>query len=141
LSKQVKKIALIGPFVNDAGSLLGCWAARGRSDDAISISVGLRAKLPADAELTVVQGCKASESLSATHLLDGTLIVEAAPTNAVTGLEIQRAVDAASNAEVVILALGEPGSWSGENSARSTLDIPGHQMELFDAIESPPPRC
>jgi len=134
LSKQVKKIALIGPFANDAGSLLGCWAARGRSTDAVSLSVALRAKLSADAELTVVHGCNASETPNTIHLLDGTLIVEEPPTNKATGLEIQKAVNAARSADVVILALGEPGSWSGENSARSTLDIPGHQMELFNAV-------
>jgi beta-glucosidase len=35
---------------------------------------------------------------------------------------------------VVILALGEPGGWTGENSSRSDLGLPGRQMELFDAV-------
>jgi beta-glucosidase len=48
--------------------------------------------------------------------------------------DISQAVDAARAAEVVILALGEPGSWTGENSSRETLNIPGRQMELFDAV-------
>ena len=44
------------------------------------------------------------------------------------------AVSAAKAADVVILALGEPGGWTGENSSRSTLGLPGRQMELFDAV-------
>ena len=40
----------------------------------------------------------------------------------------------AGKADAVVLALGEPGGWTGENSSRSTLDLPGRQMELFEAI-------
>jgi beta-glucosidase len=47
---------------------------------------------------------------------------------------ISQAVSAASAADAVILALGEPGGWTGENSSRSTLDLPGRQMELFEAV-------
>jgi beta-glucosidase len=130
LSRQVKKIALIGPFADDQGDLLGCWAARGRASDVVSLATGVRAKLSPDAELKVIRGCDAIEGAKTVHRLDGTQVTatgEQAQTN------IDQAVDAAKDADAVILALGEPASWSGENSARSTLDIPGRQMELFDA--------
>jgi len=50
------------------------------------------------------------------------------------GDDFAEAVSAANTADVVILALGEPGGWTGENSSRSTLGLPGRQMELFDAV-------
>ena len=34
----------------------------------------------------------------------------------------------------MILALGEPRNWSGEDGSRSTLGLPGRQQELFDAV-------
>src|SRR5262249_11599896 len=40
----------------------------------------------------------------------------------------------AKSADAVILALGEPAGWSGEDSARSDLGLPGKQDELFEAI-------
>jgi beta-glucosidase len=43
-------------------------------------------------------------------------------------------VAAAKGADVVILALGERRDWSGEDTARCTLDLPGRQMELFEAV-------
>jgi beta-glucosidase len=131
LSRQVKKVALIGPFANDQGDLLGCWAARGRASDAVSLAAGLRAKLAPEIELTVVQGCDAIEGTKTVHRLDGTQV---AASGEATQTNIDQAVSAAKDADAVILALGEPSSWSGENSSRSTLDIPGRQMELFEAV-------
>jgi len=40
----------------------------------------------------------------------------------------------AKDADVAILALGEPAGWTGENSSRSELNLPGRQQELFDAV-------
>ncbi len=34
----------------------------------------------------------------------------------------------------MILALGEPRDWSGEDGSRSDLGLPGRQQELFDAV-------
>jgi beta-glucosidase len=124
LSKQAKKIASIGPFADDAGSLLGCWAGRGKAEDCASLAKGLRAKLPPDAELNVVRGCEAIEGTNATQAA----VIEAAQAG------IRQAVGAASAADMVILALGEPPLWSGESASRADLGLPGRQMELFDAI-------
>lgn len=124
LSKQAKKIALIGPFADDAGSLLGCRAGRGKAEDCVSLAKGLRGKVPADAELTVVRGCEATEGTNATQ----GAVIEAAQA------EIRQAVGAASAADAVILALGEPTLWSGESVSRTDLGLPGRQMELFDAL-------
>ena len=90
LSKQVKKIALIGPLAEDGGSLPGCWSARGRAEDCVAIASGLRAKLAPGAGLTSVRGGDACDT-----------------TNSVQS-EIQKAVRAANAADAVILALGEP---------------------------------
>src|SRR5262249_5472302 len=133
LTKSAKKIALIGPFGDDPGSLLGCWAARGRASDVVPIAAGIRAKLAPGSALTVVRGCQASEKRKTVHQLDGT-IVELGVANETDKDDIQKAVNAAKDADVVILALGEPANWSGENASRVTLDLPGRQMELFEAV-------
>ena len=46
------------------------------------------------------------------------------------------AVAAANAADQVVLALGETREMSGEATSRSTLDLPGRQQELIDAIEA-----
>jgi beta-glucosidase len=131
VSHQVKTIALIGPLAEETGDLLGCWAGPGRWQDVVSLAAGLRAKLAAGSELKVVRGCEITGTAKITKRLDGTSVTEAA---AAGGEDFAEAVSVARAANVVILALGEPGGWTGENSSRSTLGLPGRQMELFDAV-------
>ena len=115
LSLQTKNIALIGPLADEPGELLGCWAARGRPEDAVSLAAGVRAKLSPDSQLTILPGCALLESKE-------------------DDLRIEQAVAAAKAADVVILALGEPRAWSGESASRSDLGVTGRQLELFDAV-------
>jgi beta-glucosidase len=85
--------------------------------------------LGADTPLTIVRGC-GLPGLKTTKRTDGTVQVDLSA----GADEIERAVAAAREADVVILALGEPASWSGENAARSDLILPGKQMDLFNAV-------
>jgi beta-glucosidase len=47
---------------------------------------------------------------------------------------IPEAVEAANKADVVVLFVGELAGMTGEASSRSTLDLPGDQMKLIDAV-------
>ena len=47
---------------------------------------------------------------------------------------IEEAVQAASRAEVCLLALGEPREWTGENASRARLSLTGRQQQLLDAV-------
>ncbi|MEY2465840.1 MAG: beta-glucosidase [Verrucomicrobiota bacterium] len=116
LSKAMKKILLIGPVATNADEMLGSWAGRGRAADAVSLASGIRAKLSADSQLTVLPGC-------GFH-----------PGKDEDAAQIKQAVAAVKNASVVILALGEPRAWSGESQSRTDLNVTGQQAELFDAV-------
>lgn len=112
ISKSVKRIALIGPLGDAPGEMLGCWASRGRAEDAVSLAAGIRSKLAPGAKLTVFAGCNLTNSTA----------------------QISRAVANAKAADAVILALGEPRDWSGESKSRTRLNVPGRQLELFQAV-------
>jgi len=133
ISKQAKKVVLIGPLAEDAAELVGCWSSRAHAGDIGSFAVGLREKLAADAQMIVARGCSIIEPDSGKtrrQLGDPTPIIEQA-----TGTnEIAQAAALAGTADVVILALGEPRDWSGESSSRSDLGLPGRQQELFDVV-------
>ncbi len=112
ISKSAKKIALIGPLGDARAEMLGCWASRGRPQDAISLAAGIRAKLDSDSKLVVSPGCNITNNTA----------------------DISRAVADAKAADVVILALGEPRDWSGESKSRTHLGVTGRQLELFQAV-------
>ncbi len=131
LSSQAKTVALIGPLAADAEELVGCWSSRAHATDIVSLAAGVRAKLPADAQLTVLRGCAIMETGKARRHIEDSSLIQEQPT---ASNEIAEAVAVAKAADVVVLALGEPRNWSGEDGSRSDLGLPGRQPELFDAV-------
>ena len=132
-SKATKKVAIIGPFAEDAAELVGPWSSRAHASDIVSLTDGIRAKLSDGVQLNVVRGCAVIESGKPRRQLDTYAKIKEQPTGA---NEIAEAVAVAGAADVVVMALGEPRDWSGEDGSRSTLGLPGRQQELFDAVAS-----
>jgi beta-glucosidase len=133
LSPHLKKLALIGPFAEDGEEMVGPWFSRAHTNDAVSLADGVRAHLPFDFQLAVARGCSIIEpdsGKSRRHVGDSAKITER-PTGT---NEIADAVALAQDADAVILALGEPRNWSGEDGSRSDLGLPGRQQELFDTV-------
>jgi beta-glucosidase len=133
ISKETKKIALIGPVADDAGELLGPWSSRGHAEDVVSLDDGIRSKLPADVQLTVARGCSIIEP-GADYELRHSADPEKIKNHPTGANEIADAVALAKDADVVVMGLGEPRDWSGEDGSRSALGLPGRQQELFDAV-------
>jgi beta-glucosidase len=130
LSKHVK-IVLIGPLGSDGEEMVGPWYSRAHAEECVSLATGIQQKLSYGSELNVSRGCAIFEmGKSRVHVGDYSPISEH-PTGT---NEIAEAVEAAKNADVVVMALGEPRDWSGEDGSRSSLDLPGRQQELLDAI-------
>ena len=111
--KDVKRIALIGPFAEET-RLNGFWSRPGAEQYTVTLPEGIRALLP-DAELITEKGCGA----------------EFGDTDR-SG--IPKAAEAAARADAVILALGEPENYSGEGRSRAELDLPGPQAELAQKV-------
>lgn len=107
--KNVKKVAVVGPFAAEQG-IKGFWACAGRDEDCVSVAAGVRALLP-HAEICVETGC--SHALGETDA---------------TG--VPAAVDAAREADAVILCLGEYQACSGEGNSRADLSLSPAQMTL-----------
>ena len=109
LSEDIKKLALIGPFA-DSKEIKGFWSCCGKDEECVSVYEGIRALLP-NAEITVVGGCSAQW-------------------NELDRSGFGEAVEAARNADAVILCLGEPQNYSGEGNSRADIGLPGVQNEL-----------
>ena len=113
LKKNLKHVALIGPFAEDI-HLNGFWSRPGAEKDTVTIPEGIRNLMP-DLELIIEKGCGA----------------EIGDTDR-SG--IAAAVQAAASAEAVILVLGEPENYSGEGRSRAELTMPGVQQELAEQV-------
>jgi beta-glucosidase len=131
-------IAVIGPLADDKASQLGSWAGNGQAKDAITPLAALREKMGADHvlyakgvdippfEKALGAGVAAPAPPSATGV--GNAETDNKPTS------IEDAVNAAQKAQVVVMFVGELAGMTGEASSRASLDLPGDQMKLIDAV-------
>jgi len=118
-----KKTAVIGPLARNQHDMLGPWWGAGRDTDAVSVFDGINQQSPG---ATFAEGCKLSNAEPPTD----------DPEGCGSDAGFAAAVDAARAADQVVLALGETREMSGEAAARSTLDLPGRQEELLQAIKA-----
>jgi len=113
LRKDIASIALIGPLANNQRELLGTWAGAGRSEDVVTVLQGIRNNVSSQTKITYTKGCE------------------------ILGEETSgfaEAVEIAKVSDIAIVVLGEEAEMSGEGSSRSSLDLPGVQKELLQAI-------
>ena len=134
IRRGAARLALIGPMGDDPQQMLGCWRGMGHRGDVVTLAKGIRAKLVGGAQLEVVKGCDLIAGGVETRTLTDGRIVAVSPTSRAADSGIADAVRAAGQADAVVMALGEPAGWTGENTSRATLGFTGHQEELFEAV-------
>jgi beta-glucosidase len=118
-----KKTAVIGPLAKNQHDMLGPWWGAGRDADAVTVFDGINQQSPG---ATYAEGCKLSNAEPPTD----------DPEGCGSDAGFAEAVAVAQAADQVVLALGETREMSGEAAARSTLDLPGRQEELLQAIKA-----
>lgn len=124
-----EKVALIGPFVHEK-EIYGTWSMLGRPEDTVSIANAAE-KYRVDYELTFAKGCDilGEEDIDLIPEVHGKAMkLENQETL------LKEAVEAAKNADKVILALGEHRRMSGEAASRAELTLPKVQERLLHAI-------
>jgi beta-glucosidase len=107
--KKDQKIALIGPFAQ-SGDILGPWSWRGSKEEAMQLADGLLEKT---STLTIAKGCDIET---------------------VTDKQLEEAVKAAQDADVIVLALGEDSDMSGEAGCRADIRLPESQLVLVSKL-------
>jgi beta-glucosidase len=151
LSKSARAIAVIGPLADDPRAIIGSWAGDGRAQDAVTLLAGIKAKVSPQTRVVYAKGV-AIEGKGVTGNYDappptqsaagGTNVVSAAETEAarlattpLAANALAEAVRVAKEADVVVVAVGETAEMSGEAASRTSLDLPGRQLELIQAIQ------
>ena len=134
LSKELKKVAVIGPLANSKESTEGSWMVFGHQPAAVTVLEGIRAKLP-EAQVTYAPGPEIRRDIPSWF---ESMMAEQSRKPAQTPQEseaaFQAALDAARTADQVVMVLGETDMMSGEAASRASLDLPGRQEELLKAV-------
>ena len=115
IKKSVGNIAVVGSLADDQVTVLGSWTGDGQPKDAVTLLAGIKDKVSPQTKVLYAKGCDV-------------------PCLTTDGFE--EAAKAARAADFTIVAVGESADMSGEAASRSSLDLPGRQMELVRAIHA-----
>jgi beta-glucosidase len=139
LSKSLKKVAVIGPLADSGHDIEGGWTVEGlfgsgSKSHPVTVLSGIKNKLAADAKITLVAGPLPSKVYLG--LLDQFTGVKVTPppTPQEAADWIAKAQAAAADADVVVAVMGEMANMSSEASSRATLDLPGIQEQMLEAV-------
>ncbi|WP_336717874.1 beta-glucosidase BglX [Chryseobacterium mucoviscidosis] len=124
LKKSGQKILLLGSLAESKNSPLGSWRIAADNNTAVSVLEGMKAYK--GNQLNFVEGPKLTAS-------EPTFLTEV-DYNTTNRKGLEEAKNAAKNADVVVMVLGEHGFSSGEARSRTNIDLPGLQEEFLKEI-------
>ncbi len=121
---RIKRIAVIGPNADDDLEQLGDWSLGAGQGQ------GIMQKHPRASTVTVRDGLDTcfGGSLEVTYAQGCAMTGDGAPH------KIAKAVRLAERADVAVLVLGDQIPFTGESRSTATLELPGAQQALFDAV-------
>ena len=130
----LKSIAVIGPLADAPRDTLGPWVFSQNNPPMNSILAGIKAKVGSGTRVEFAPGVVIPARLNPSPFARATGEVKRAEPPDGDSAGIAQAVAAARKADIAILVLGESQEMIGEHASRSTLELPGRQQELLDAV-------
>jgi beta-glucosidase len=130
---KVSSIAVIGPLADSKRDIRGSWSFVDDVQSAVTVLEGIRAKIGSGAKVEYAQGVEIVRAYpSPFGMLFG-------PQPKPWGddqqrAEFDKAVALARSSDVAVVVLGENEGMSGEAASQSTIELPGRQRELLDAV-------
>jgi beta-glucosidase len=131
--KKTGTIALVGPLADNKENMTGTWSVAADFSKSVSLLQGLKDAAGGGIKIVYAQGSNLdADSLFEVRagMFGKALHRDSRPADVL----IQEAVNAASQADVVVAALGESAEMSGEASSRSMIGIPQAQEDLLKAL-------
>lgn len=125
---KIKKIAVCGPNADEEGYALTHYGPL--AVEVTTVLEGIREKAQGKAEVLYTKGCDLVDA----HWPESEIIEY--PLTPDEQAEIDRAAANARQADVAVVVLGGGQRTCGENKSRTSLDLPGRQLKLLQAIQA-----
>lgn len=130
----LRSVAVLGPLADSKRDTLGPWAFDFDLAETVTVLEGVRARLGESSEVHHAPGVRPISRLFPSIFDQFPANAPTQPDNFDDEAELTRAVDLASGSDVAVVVLGEWQNLIGEQASRSTLGLPGRQLELLQAV-------
>ena len=124
----IKRIAVCGPNADEEGYALTHYGPL--AVEVTTVLKGIQEKTKGKAEVLYTKGCDLVDA----HWPESEIIDY--PLTSDEQSEMDKAVENARRADVAVVVLGGGQRTCGENKSRSSLDLPGRQLQLLQAIQA-----
>ena len=127
-------VAVIGPLADSKRDTLGPWCFAFELDETVTVLEGIRARVGDQVTVDYAPGVRPAQRTfpSIFDMFEGNAPVD--PESFDDAAELQRAVDLARTSDVAVVVVGEWQNMIGEAASRSSLELPGRQLELLQAV-------
>ena len=125
---KIKKIAVCGSNADEEGYALTHYGPL--AVEVTTVLEGIREKAQGKAEVLYTKGCDLVDA----HWPESEIMEY--PLTPDEQAEIDRAAANARQADVAVVVLGGGQRTCGENKSRTSLELPGHQLKLLQAVQA-----
>jgi beta-glucosidase len=131
---KLSSIAVIGPLADSKRDTIGPWVFDFDLDETVTVLDGIRAKAGEAVRVEHARGVGVVQRLfpSLFDMFGGNKPED--PDGFDEETDFRRAVDLARGADVAVVVMGEWQNMIGEAASRSSLELPGRQLELLKAV-------
>jgi beta-glucosidase len=131
---ELTSIAVVGPLADSRRDTIGPWVFDYDLDETVTVVEGIRRKVGDRVGVEYAPGVRVVQRLfpSIFDMHGGNRPGD--PEGFDEDAELRRAVDLAAAADVAVVVAGEWQSMIGEQASRSSLELPGRQLELLQAV-------
>jgi beta-glucosidase len=127
-------IAVIGTLADSKRDTLGPWIFDFDLDETVTVLEGLRGRATDAGRVEFAPGYAVTPRAFGSIFDNFPGNVPSDPPGFDEEAEFARAVEVARAADTAVVVLGEWQNEIGENASRSTLELPGRQLELLQAV-------
>jgi beta-glucosidase len=130
---KVSSVAVIGPLGNSKRDIRGPWTFVDDINSAVTVFEGIREKVGAGVKVEFAQGV----DLGRIYPSPFALLSGPRPprwSEAREREEFAQAVSLARSSDLSVMVLGEHEDMSGEAASRPSIELPGRQRELLEAV-------
>ena len=127
------KLALVGPLANTKANMPGTWSVAAASDKYNSLYESMKQSLAGKAEVLYAKG--SNLMYDAQREAEATMFGREMRDPRSAQELLDEALSVASQADVIVAAVGESSEMSGESSSRTNLEMPDAQRDLLTALK------
>jgi beta-glucosidase len=133
-ASRYKSIAVLGPLADSKNDTTGSWVFANDASETVTVLEALHLKAGSEVQVEYAPGVQIARKFPSPS--DGiTKVKKQVPwSESQASEEFARAVQIAQRSDLAIMILGEAQNMSGESASRSSLELPGKQEQLLEAV-------